>query len=212
MTPLAAYFHLRNRITALAERLAVTYAAHLRCRRGCWFCCEDITLLPVELEAVRMSIGRDRATTTRGDRPDPAELRASSVDRSADGTFPDVGTGTRCALLDADGACAVYEARPIICRTHGLPLAYRVYEYDADGNEVLPNEPQHTDLWCDLNFTALESDAAVAHFDRHGRIMMAAVNEELELINKAFLKTPAGRSYAGEPDLRLPLSTLRPDV
>jgi hypothetical protein len=28
----------------------------------------------------------------------------------------------RCAFLDDDGACTVYDARPFLCRTHGLPL------------------------------------------------------------------------------------------
>jgi hypothetical protein len=30
----------------------------------------------------------------------------------------------RCAMLEADGRCAVYEHRPLVCRTQGLPLRY----------------------------------------------------------------------------------------
>jgi hypothetical protein len=30
----------------------------------------------------------------------------------------------RCAMLEADGSCAIYEARPLVCRTQGHALRY----------------------------------------------------------------------------------------
>jgi hypothetical protein len=44
----------------------------------------------------------------------------------------------RCVLLDDEGRCRVYEARPLICRSHGLPI--RV------------GSPPRRDV-CSLNFT-----------------------------------------------------------
>ena len=46
---------------------------------------------------------------------------------------------TPCPLLDADGNCLVYEARPMTCRLHGLP------HVDISG-EVF------SDQWCTMNF------------------------------------------------------------
>ncbi len=36
-----------------------------------------------------------------------------------------------CAFLDENGLCRIYEHRPYVCRTQGLPL--RWVEYEADG-------------------------------------------------------------------------------
>ncbi len=107
-------------------------------------------------------------------------------------------------MLEKDGACTVYEARPIICRTHGLPLAYRVYEYDQSGEQIRPDDPEYTDLWCDLNFRLLEDSHAKRFFDTNGRIDMDAVNSQIEAINAAFLRTPDGARYEAERT-RMPL-------
>lgn len=60
-------------------------------------------------------------------------------------------------MLRGEGTCAIYAARPLVCRTQGLPLRY------PDG--VIPKEavmaqgktkPGAADgiIWCPLNFTA----------------------------------------------------------
>ncbi len=54
-----------------------------------------------------------------------------------------------CAFLDSDGACRVYEQRPYVCRTQGLPL--RWLEPDGEGGGL-----EYRDI-CPLN----ESDAGV---------------------------------------------------
>ena len=40
----------------------------------------------------------------------------------------------RCAFLDAEGACRIYQDRPYVCRTQGLPL--RFLSEDEDGEIV----------------------------------------------------------------------------
>ena len=73
------------------------------------------------------------------------------------------------------GQCEIYPARPLICRTQGLPLAYPSGFVDAaavsakttDGREI---------VWCPLNFTssgpksadvldAAKADEALAHIN-----------------------------------------------
>lgn len=90
-----------------AEALARRHAGRLKCGRGCSACCvDDIRVYDVEAERIR--------------RLAPEVL---SREPHAPGA---------CAFLDADGACRVYEHRPYVCRTQGLPL--RWVEEAADGS------------------------------------------------------------------------------
>jgi len=234
--PLSGYFGLRERVSREAARLFTRYADQLRCRRGCYYCCDPITVLPIEIEAVRRRLdevgfppperlgGPDEDAGGTPETIAAAEDRRSR-DRSADGLFaaptvrpddrrhtaaPRVRAHDRCAFLGRAGECTVYEARPIICRTHGLPLAYRVYEYDAQGRELRRDDPEYLDLWCDLNFRTLNDADAPATFDANGRINMDLVNREIERLNDAFLATRAGGRYRDLPpgEDRLPLGTL----
>ncbi|MFW5788732.1 MAG: hypothetical protein ACOCW3_02220, partial [Spirochaetota bacterium] len=152
--PIAAYLEHRSLVSERASRLSDRYDGHLRCRRGCYYCCDEITVLPIEFEALRLWVAengmptadrlggppsdRGRAPAAIRERDETAQTRRASaawqptsVDRSAHGTFPSPpAPRRRCAFLGRSGECTVYEGRPIICRTHGLPLGYRVYEYD----------------------------------------------------------------------------------
>jgi uncharacterized protein len=37
----------------------------------------------------------------------------------------DQGPADRCAALDAAGRCRIYAARPLVCRSHGVPIRLR---------------------------------------------------------------------------------------
>lgn len=243
---LERYFSLRERVTNATDGLFVRYGSELQCQRGCYFCCDPITALPVELEAVRRYLLEHGTPSEaqlggppedRGDTPQairerdawksvPDNIERRSVDRSTDGVFPqarsetslrrgraappNVSVAERCAFLGRAGECTIYETRPLICRTHGLPLAYRVYEYDMHGREMSPDAPEYLDLWCDLNFRTLSDETAPEYFSTNGRISMDEINQELERINGQFLVTDAARRYAARLDRadRLPLRTL----
>lgn len=207
---LAAYYRLRTRITAQSDELFGRYAGEVQCRRGCYYCCDDIAVLPIEFEALRRELAREGIPDGAGsggppgdDGLSPAELAGlRSRDRTRDGVLPNPEAGRRrCGFLGAGGECTVYPHRPVICRTHGLPLAYRLYEYDETGTPV--SGTKHIDSWCDLNFTEIPSETAAAYFDRHGRINQARVNEELEVLNRRFLETDAGWRYRGRDWIRL---------
>ena len=75
------------------------------CRLGCTRCCEvDLSVFTVEAALVREAF-----------RSLPVDVRAAAAVRAR--------TGTRCVMLDpADGHCIVYDARPLICRSHGLAI------------------------------------------------------------------------------------------
>lgn len=103
----------------------------MQCRSGCARCCHQ-RFGVFEVEAHRM-----RAALTALARRDP-ELRAR-VRAQAD----DPEVAHHCALL-VDDRCTVYDERPMICRTHGLPTLVR----EPGGPGSLQG--------CALNFTSAE--------------------------------------------------------
>jgi Fe-S-cluster containining protein len=80
--------------------LEIVHAARLNCRRGCSACCvDDITVFEVEAENIR----RKYPDLLENDLPHEAG---------------------KCAFLNEEGACRIYDARPYVCRTQGLPLRW----------------------------------------------------------------------------------------
>jgi Fe-S-cluster containining protein len=91
---------LHRAIDAMSAPIAKAHEGKLACRRGCSGCCVDvITVYAVEAEAIERAYG---------------ELLSNAEPHP-------VGA---CAFLDAEGACRVYDARPYVCRTQGLPLRW----------------------------------------------------------------------------------------
>jgi hypothetical protein len=87
-------------VDRLAGHLETRHADRLRCGKGCSDCCVDhLTVFDVEAERIR--------------RAHPRLLREGRPHSEG-----------RCALLDDDGACRVYDVRPYVCRTQGLPLRW----------------------------------------------------------------------------------------
>lgn len=123
---------LHREVDARARDVAARNAGRLRCARGCASCCTDgLTVLPVEAERIRL---------------EHAELIASGE------PHPEGA----CAFLDAEGACRIYDSRPYVCRTQGLPL--RWFEED-EHDEIV----EQRDI-CPLNLegaplSALADDA-----------------------------------------------------
>lgn len=97
---------LHDEIDAAAKALAKTHARRMQCRRGCSACClDDLTVTQVEAERVR----RAHSQLLRDGQPHPPGA---------------------CAFLDGAGACRIYDDRPYVCRSQGLPLRV-VFENEA---------------------------------------------------------------------------------
>jgi Fe-S-cluster containining protein len=93
------------------QRLEQIHVARLNCRQGCSNCCVDeITVWNVEAENIRQAHA------------------ALLTDENAN-------TNPGCAFLDQNGACRIYDSRPYVCRTQGLPLRWldeienEIYEF-----------------------------------------------------------------------------------
>lgn len=99
------YRQLVKKVDALCRTIEERHASHLACRKGCDDCCRHLSLFRVEAVALAKALD---------DVPEPERSRIRQRARKATVDGP-------CPLLD-QGRCLLYEARPIICRTHGLPI------------------------------------------------------------------------------------------
>lgn len=101
---------IHREVDERARALAVLHRDRLLCRRGCCACCVDeITVFEVEADRIR----RHHADLLATGDPHPPGA---------------------CAFLDGPGACRVFEDRPYVCRTQGLPL--RWMDVGPEGQEV----------------------------------------------------------------------------
>ena len=109
MDALESYFDLVAKVDDHSRRSAERLAGRLNCGPGCTDCCRHISVFPVEAVGLALAL-QDL----------PAD-RIEALRRRAGTAEPDGA----CPLLDPDGRCALYAARPLICRTQGLPLLIR---------------------------------------------------------------------------------------
>src|SRR5512137_2599666 len=102
------YRTLLTRVDQLCGKITEEHAGEILCRAGCSGCCLHLALFPVEA-----------ASLVKAFRSLPDDVRSILAQRS---DWPEDGP---CPFL-LDGLCAVYRDRPVICRTHGLPLLLEV--------------------------------------------------------------------------------------
>jgi Fe-S-cluster containining protein len=165
--PFAPYNLLRNEIDLLCESLEKQHSQHLSCKKGCDLCCMAISVFPVEFFAIKAEL----------DKKDFPELPISQNDED-------------CRFL-LDHNCTIYPSRPVICRTHGLPLLYMSLESD-----------EYELSLCELNFT----DYDLEEFTEENTYPMDRINSQLYQINKKFVADYEGGRFS-EQD-RIPLSDL----
>ena len=114
MSILNEYGVLRNRIDSHSDRVLAAWEQHFACAEGCSGCCQrDLSVFAIEAHGIRAWL-----------REHPPGLRAPSP-TGVSSALPvlEEPAGPGCAMLDSVGRCGVYPVRPLICRSHGLPLA-----------------------------------------------------------------------------------------
>lgn len=148
---LANYRTLVERVDALCRQIETDFRSQIVCRRGCDSCCRHLSLFWVEGVALAQALENWPAPTA-------ARIRERARLSSVDGP---------CPLLE-DGACLLYVARPLICRTHGLPLL------------VSAGEARRLD-YCPENFQDIDALPAAAVID------LERLNTTLAAINALFI-------------------------
>jgi Fe-S-cluster containining protein len=152
------YRQLIEQVGEMTAKLSARYAEHLVCQAGCSGCCHHhLSIFAVEAEAVREAILLL-----------PENVRAI-IERQAHEVIEREAKGepVACPLL-VENRCSIYEARPLICRTQGLPL---LLEAEDGGQEV---------DFCPLNFTAPK---AIDDLDEDHLVPLDDLNLKLAIVN-----------------------------
>ena len=161
------YYQLRDEVDRKAAELASVHAERMHCVKGCCSCCQNLSVWPVEFYSIF------------------DELKGVGIK-------PELNDDKACGFLK-DGLCSIYPFRPLICRTHGLPLAYWHDETDPPGYGV---------MFCEKNF----QNADKIDFGPDNTLNMDEVNEKLARINIAFVEEEKEPSF--EPTHRIELRRL----
>jgi Fe-S-cluster containining protein len=100
---------LTAKVDGFFSRVEARHGADLQCSTGCSDCCHTrLTVTGVEAAAIRAELETWAAA------------RREALAAQAAAAAPD-----RCAALDPAGRCAIYAARPLVCRSHGAPIRMR---------------------------------------------------------------------------------------
>ena len=152
------YRDLTSRVDAICRRIEERLRSEITCTSGCDGCCRHLSLFPVEAAALAVSF---------------QELPLSDRRRIRERTLSTLPIDP-CPLLEQH-RCLLYTARPLICRTHGLPLLL-----NRDGRRQVD--------YCLLNFKGVSSlpGSAVIDLDR--------LNETLVAVNLCFVASPESSS------------------
>jgi len=154
------YIELRTDISELSDKLSALHKKEMACKKGCSSCCMNFQVLPVEYFSILNQLKENP----------PQQLKELDVEAED------------CSFLTED-VCQMYEARPIICRTHGLPLLFMNEEGDAWELSA-----------CPMNFTDFED------FHAENTFPQDTYNSKLFLINKEFIQNYKEEQF-GEFDL-----------
>jgi uncharacterized protein len=155
------YESLVRDVDRMAANLLAYYGAHIVCRLGCSACCEcNLSVFEVEAAAVRAALaglakGMQRRLLRQACEASIREEAAKPVS---------------CPLL-LDESCTVYDARPIICRTQGLPLLIET----GDAKQGVD--------FCPLNFAGC---SATDDLDKDHLIPLEEINSRLVMANVGY--------------------------
>ncbi len=169
---LARYHELTAKVDAFFARVAQRHRADVACAVGCDRCCHvrltvtGIEAAAIEAWAVALPAAERRVIAAAAAASDPAVAR--------------------CAALDPVGRCRIYPARPLVCRSHGLPIRLR----DRRGLPVIES--------CELTFRARGPAAA----DPDCVLDQELVSATLGLIDRAHAE------QAGVPAARVDLAAV----
>ena len=146
------YQNLIFKVDSTCAKLEAIHKEHLVCKPGCCRCCEvERTVCSIEAYIVEQQL-----LTLSHQKIKKLKRLYKDNDET-------------CPLL-LEKRCVIYDARPIICRTHGLPILY----HEAERAFV---------DYCRLNFTQLPNDY---QFEQKHILEMNSFNVQLIEIDKKF--------------------------
>lgn len=148
------YLKVRNELDSVCDRLHKTHQANTQCRKGCDSCCMNFSVLPVEFFSILESTKNN-----------PPKLNLEDEEK--------------CLFL-VDHSCQIYEHRPSICRSHGLPIL----NMDEEGENMELS-------YCPLNFNEVDEE----YFTLDNGFQQDVFNSKLYLANRGFVQKKTEAHY-----------------
>lgn len=165
-----SYLEIRNMVDSKTCELEKLHKKYLTCKSGCDMCCMDYSIFPVEYYAILNQLKKIKP------------LKTNHIEHK-----------NSCLFLEKH-KCSIYSHRPIICRTHGLPLLYT-------------NEEGEWELAaCELNFV----DFDFGEFSIETTFPQDRFNSKLFILNQKFIADFTNKKY-DKLDL-IPLKQLLADL
>jgi uncharacterized protein len=145
------YEELLSAVKNSSAELSNKYQSSITCKPGCHSCC----LPKVTISKIEKTIINEYIQKTPKIRIHLQRLEKENPHQS-----------TRCRMLDKEGLCGIYDVRPLICRTHGLPILFQ------------EKEQWFADV-CSLNFM----DYSIENLEQDDFILVDILNQHLALSN-----------------------------
>jgi uncharacterized protein len=145
------YIELKRKIERLANHIETIHAGNINCKEGCSSCCINLSVFPFEFYGILYEMELDHFDCLKIE-------------------FDEKQT---CGFLK-NNLCQIYKYRPIICRTHGLPVSFI--------NDDNPNEIFNEISFCELNFN-MSPEKLEKLFDESNILDIDKINSELFRLN-----------------------------
>ncbi|MCK5691093.1 YkgJ family cysteine cluster protein [Myxococcota bacterium] len=101
-----SFVELLDRVDSFFDTVESEFGTHMQCGKGCSACCiGGLTITPIEAAWISHHYPELQ-------KPENPKIQAKGAESDS----------PPCAYLDSEGACTIYQARPVVCRTHGLPI------------------------------------------------------------------------------------------
>ncbi len=99
------YQEFLKKLDARLAKYFKNQSSHIRCQKGCYFCCEKGDYPVSEIELRYLMLGFSKLD--------------NKLKKTVQNNFLQMQEGGQCPFL-IENLCSIYSYRPIICRVHGL--------------------------------------------------------------------------------------------
>lgn len=153
------YTQLLAKVDGFFSAVLARQRQFFSCSAGCFGCCQsDLSVSPIEARFIE-----DWLTA----HPDVRAKITNGIQMKNDPLF--------CSFLDNRGECAIYPARPIICRSHGAPVSWKTVESEGEAPKELRDV-------CPLNFQGVDLN----ELNGDDVLSLDKINMILSLMNRSF--------------------------
>lgn len=168
---------LHQKISEHHQKVENNHPQSMSCKNGCSRCCYvDLSIFAVEAQLIK-----DWFQSLEPKKKEEIKLSWNKERTTMENFF---GKEVLACSFLKDESCTIYEARPVICRTQGLPLKF------SEGEEItvdacplnFVNEELELDDCLDLERLNLILATLQRSFGKGERIMLSDLLEELKFL------------------------------